>query len=87
MFIICKITSFLYYLLITSDLSTFNYSLCLVMQKINKIFFWILGALVGLTLLTIFVGWPILKSQTKKNSPEQIVTYTQEDIVVRPNDP
>ena len=52
------------------------------MQKINKIFFWIFGILIGLALLLIFIGWPILKSQTKKNSPEQIVSYTQEDIEI-----
>ena len=52
------------------------------MQKTNKIFFWIFGTLVGLTLLFIFVGWPIIKNQTKKNSPEQSVTYTQGDLEI-----
>ena len=50
------------------------------MQKMNKIFFWTFGTLVGLTLLFIFVGWPIVKNQTKKNSPEQSVIYTQGDL-------
>ena len=63
-------------------MSTFNYSLYLAMQKTNKIFFWIFGTLVGLTLLFIFVGWPIIKNQTKKNSPEQSVTYTQGDLEI-----
>ena len=52
------------------------------MQKTNKIFFWIFGTLVGLTLLFIFVGWPIIKNQTKKNSPEQSVIYTQGDLEI-----
>ena len=63
-------------------MSTFNYSLYLAMQKTNKIFFWIFGTLVGLTLLFIFVGWPIVKNQTKKNSPEHSVTYTQGDLEI-----
>lgn len=38
---------------------------------------WILIALTVLGLLFYFVGWPYMKEQTKKNSPEKTVTYTK----------
>ena len=45
------------------------------MSKSLKVILIILGVLVGLVLLGIFVGFPYLKSQTKKSSPEQVVQY------------
>ena len=50
------------------------------MKKFRKIFFWVFGSLVGLMLLLMFVVWPIMKTKTKKISPEQNITYTQGDL-------
>jgi len=38
---------------------------------------WILIILTALGLLLYFVGWPYMKEQTKKNSPEKTVTYNK----------
>jgi len=50
------------------------------MKKIKKIVLWVVGSLVGLVLLFMFVGWPIMKSQTKKHSPEKHITFEKDDL-------
>jgi len=50
------------------------------MKIFRKIFIWILGSLITLVLLMMFVVWPIMKSSTKKHSPEQNITYSQGDL-------
>jgi len=52
----------------------------IIMKKPVKILLWILGVLLGLVLLFMFVVGPIMKKQTKKHSPEQNITYTQNDL-------
>lgn len=52
------------------------------MSKTAKILLWVVGGLLGLALLVFFVLAPILKSSTKKHSPEQTVTYTQDDLTI-----
>jgi hypothetical protein len=42
-----------------------------------KVLKWILIILAALALLFYFVGMPYLKEQTKKNSPQKIVVYTE----------
>lgn len=42
-----------------------------------KILKWLVGILVVLGLLVFFVGFPYMKSQTKKNSPEQTVALAE----------
>ena len=50
------------------------------MKKIKKILLWVFGSLTALMLLMMFVVWPILKTNTKKISPEQNITYSQGDL-------
>jgi len=50
------------------------------MKKLKKILLWVIGSLTALVLLMMFVVWPILKTNTKKISPEQNITYTQGDL-------
>ncbi len=50
------------------------------MKKVRKIFIWILGSLTALALIMMYIVWPIMKTQTKKHSPEQNITYTQGDL-------
>ncbi len=48
----------------------------------SKALKWILGSVVVLVLLLRFVAYPILKSQTKKHSPEDTVELVQGDLKV-----
>lgn len=50
------------------------------MSKLLKVLITSLGIIVGLGLLTYFVGFPYLVKQTKKASPEQIVTYKESGL-------
>ena len=50
------------------------------MKKLVKIILWTFSSLIVLVLLFMFVVWPIMKSNTKKHSPEQQITYTQSDL-------
>lgn len=47
------------------------------MNQSLKVTLIVFGALVALGLLLAFVGWPYLKKQTKKASPEQTITYNK----------
>ena len=47
------------------------------MTKFKKRFFWIFGTLLVIILLFRFVIGPVIKTQTKKYSPEQHITYHQ----------
>lgn len=51
------------------------------MKKFLK---WTVGVLAVILLFAVFVGWPYMKKQTKKISPEQVVTFNQDgqDIAV-----
>ena len=53
------------------------------MKKFLNILPWIIGSLIVLSLLFIFVIGPILKSQTKKHSPEQHITHNQGDLELK----
>ena len=53
------------------------------MKKFLKILLWIIGSLIVLSLLFIFVIGPIMKSQTKKHSPEQHITHNQGDLELK----
>lgn len=53
------------------------------MKKFLKILLWIIGSLIVLSLLVIFVIGPIMKSQTKKHSPEQHITHKQGDLELK----
>ena len=46
------------------------------MSKIAKIILWLAGTVVVLGLLFVFVIGPIMKSQTKKHSPEKNISYS-----------
>ena len=50
------------------------------MKKLVKILLWIVGIIGLLALVFNFILWPIMQKQTKKNSPEQLVTYTKGDL-------
>jgi hypothetical protein len=54
-----------------------------------KILKWVLGILVVLALLVYFVGIPLLKQQTKKNSPETTSVYQENgyDLLVNYSSP
>ncbi|MFT4696977.1 MAG: hypothetical protein ACI9SJ_000093 [Flavobacteriaceae bacterium] len=52
------------------------------MSKLTKWFLRILGGIIGIMLLFNFVIGPIIKSQTKKHSPEQHITHTQNVLEV-----
>ena len=52
------------------------------MNKLKNILIWLVGSVGVLTLLFFLVVSPILKKNTKKHSPEQNVTYTQEDLQI-----
>jgi len=49
----------------------------------KKFLIWTLGILAVLALLFFFVLGPIMRSQTKKHSPEQTVTFTQNNQDIR----
>ncbi|MBV1923941.1 MAG: DUF2911 domain-containing protein [Flavobacteriaceae bacterium] len=53
------------------------------MTKLTKWLLRILGVIIGIVLLFNFVIGPIIKSQTKKHSPEQHITHTQNDLEVK----
>jgi hypothetical protein len=53
------------------------------MSKFKKRFFWIFGILLVIILLFRFVIGPIIKTQTKKHSPEQHITHHQEDLELK----
>lgn len=46
------------------------------MKKVLK---WV-GGILAVLILLLFISFKVLQSQTKKNSPEQTVTYTQGDL-------
>ena len=48
-----------------------------------KVLKWIVGILVALLLLGYFVGFPYLREQTKKNSPERIATYEENGLTLK----
>lgn len=50
------------------------------MSKSLKVILIILGILFGIVLLFYFVGFPYIKKQTKKASPEQVVSYDQHGL-------
>ena len=54
-----------------------------------KILKWVLGILIVLFLLVYFVGVPVLKQQTKKNSPETTSVYQKDgyDLLVNYSSP
>tara|TARA_R110000787_G_scaffold81036_2_gene175913 strand:- start:69847 stop:70419 length:573 start_codon:yes stop_codon:yes gene_type:complete len=47
------------------------------MSKFKKRFFWVFGVLLVIILLFRFVIGPVMKTQTKKHSPEQNITHHQ----------
>ena len=53
------------------------------MKKFLNILLWIIGSLIVLSLLFVFVIGPIMKSQTKKHSPEQHITHHQGDLELK----
>lgn len=53
------------------------------MTKLTKWFLRILGGIIGVVLLFYFVVGPIMKSQTKKHSPEQNITHSQSGLEVK----
>ncbi|MEL6812258.1 MAG: DUF2911 domain-containing protein [Bacteroidota bacterium] len=52
------------------------------MNKAVKFLIWTVGVLGVLALLFFFVVGPILKKNTKKHSPEQNITFTQDDLQI-----
>ncbi|WP_019670261.1 DUF2911 domain-containing protein [Eudoraea adriatica] len=54
-----------------------------------KVIKWILIILMALALLFFFVGMPYLKEQTKKNSPQKTVVYTENgmDLTIKYSSP
>ena len=68
---------------ISTVLSIFNHPKLTTMKKLKKIVLWLVGSLVGLVLLFMFVGWPIMKSQTKKHSPEKHITFEEDDLKLK----
>ncbi len=50
------------------------------MNKLVKILLWIAGILGLLVVVFNFILWPIMQKETKKNSPEQQVTYSRGDL-------
>jgi DUF2911 family protein len=52
------------------------------MNKAVKIILWISGILIALVLIFMFVVGPIMKKNTKKYSPEQNITFTQNDLQI-----
>ncbi len=50
------------------------------MKKFLNILLWIIGGLIVFSLLFMFVIGPILKSQTKKHSPEKHITFAKDDL-------
>lgn len=50
------------------------------MKKYRKIVIKIFGGLIALALILMYIVWPIMRTQTKKHSPEQNITYTQGDL-------
>jgi len=52
------------------------------MNKAVKIILWISGILIALVLIFMFVVVPVMKKNTKKHSPEQNITFTQNDLQI-----
>ena len=52
------------------------------MKKLKKILLWAVGIIGVLLLVFNFILWPIMQKQTKKNSPEQLITYTKDDLKI-----
>lgn len=52
------------------------------MNKAVKIILWIVGILIALVLIFMLVVSPMMKKNTKKHSPEQNITFTQEDLQI-----
>lgn len=50
------------------------------MKKLKKILLWTIGIIGLLALVFNFILWPIMRKETKKISPEQLVTYTKGDL-------
>ena len=50
------------------------------MKKLVKVVSWIIGVIGVLLLVFNFILWPIMQKQTKKNSPEQHVTYSKGEM-------
>lgn len=52
------------------------------MNKAVKIVLWIVGILAALVLIFMLVVGPMMKKNTKKHSPEQNITFTQNDLQI-----
>jgi len=52
------------------------------MNKAVKIVLWIVGILAALVLIFMLVVGPMMKKNTKKHSPEQNITFTQNDLKI-----
>jgi len=50
------------------------------MSKLTKLLLRIGGAVIGIFLLFYFIVGPIMKGATKKHSPEQTITYSQNGV-------
>ena len=50
------------------------------MNKFKKKFIWVFGTLLVFLLLFMLIIGPLIKIQTKKQSPEQNITYHQGDL-------
>ena len=53
------------------------------MSKLTKWVLRILGVIIGIALLFNFVIGPVMKNQTKKHSPEQNITHTQNVLEIK----
>lgn len=52
------------------------------MNKAVKIVLWIVGILAALVLIFLLLVGPMMKKNTKKHSPEQNITFTQNDLQI-----
>jgi len=52
------------------------------MNKAVKIVLWIVGILAALVLIFMLLVGPMMKKNTKKHSPEQNITFTQNDLQI-----
>jgi len=53
------------------------------MNKFLNILLWVIGSLIALSLLIVLVIGPIMKSQTKKHSPEKYIVFDQNDLELK----
>lgn len=53
------------------------------MNKFLNILLWVIGSLIVLSLLIVLVIGPIMRTQTKKHSPEKHITFNQEDLELK----